>query len=78
MRPTYGNFAIFKRTDNSYHGHLPWEGERRVIQIAWIVSEEEKNRKSRDGRLARFFKKLLGGFDKNVGAGRSREAKKMD
>lgn len=78
MKPVYGNFAIFKRTDNSYHGHLPWEGERRVIQIAWIVSEEEKNRKSRDGKLARFFKKLLGGFDKKVGADRSREAKKMD
>lgn len=75
IRPLYGSFAIFKRTDNSFHGHLPHEGERRVIQIAWLTSEEEKRRKTKRGRVSQFLKRLLGGFDKNVGAGRDRTAK---
>jgi hypothetical protein len=59
LKPLYGNFAIFKRTDNSFHGHRPFEGERRVIQIAWVVSEEEKLRKTRTGRISRFLKRVL-------------------
>src|SRR5262245_54695360 len=35
IRPVYGNFVVFRRADNSFHGHLPYEGERRVIQVAW-------------------------------------------
>jgi hypothetical protein len=61
LKPLFGNFAMFKRTDNSYHGHLPFEGERRVIQIAWVVSEEEKLRKTKTGRLSRFLKSIIGG-----------------
>jgi hypothetical protein len=60
LEPLYGNFAIFKRTDNSFHGHLPFEGERRVIQIAWLTSEAEKLRKTRTGRLSRFLKRVVG------------------
>ena len=32
VRPLYGNFVTFKRSDRSFHGHLPFEGERRVIR----------------------------------------------
>ena len=28
LKPLYGEFAVFKRCDNSFHGHLPYEGER--------------------------------------------------
>jgi hypothetical protein len=62
LKPLYGNFAIFKRTANSFHGHLPFEGERRVIQIAWLTSEEEKLRKTRTGRISRFLKSVVGGL----------------
>nr|WP_062537626.1 2OG-Fe(II) oxygenase [Mizugakiibacter sediminis] len=78
IKPLYGEFAVFKRTDNSFHGHLPYEGERRVIQVAWLTSEEEKLRKTRRGRFSRFFKKLLGGIDRKYGAGRERDAVHMD
>jgi hypothetical protein len=64
LKPLYGNFAIFKRTDNSFHGHLPFEGERRVIQIAWLTSEEEKLRKTRTGRISRFLKSVSGDFQR--------------
>ena len=60
VKPLYGNFAIFKRTENSFHGHLRFEGERRVIQIAWLISEEEKLRKTRTGRISRFLKRVVG------------------
>ena len=78
LRPLYGNLAAFARADNSFHGHLPHEGERRVIQIAWLTSEEEKLRKTRRGTLSRFFKKLFGGLDRRLGAGRDRNAARRD
>jgi hypothetical protein len=65
---------VFKRADNSFHGHLPFEGERRVIQVAWLTSEEETLRKTQRGKVSRLFKKLFGGLDKKFGAGRDKNA----
>ena len=78
LKPLYGEFAVFKRCDNSFHGHLPYEGERRVIQVAWLTSEEEKTRKTRRGRFSRGFKKLFGVLDRKLGAGRDRNAAHPD
>ncbi|MFC3651337.1 2OG-Fe(II) oxygenase [Dyella humi] len=74
LKPLYGEFAVFKRCDNSFHGHLPYEGERRVIQVAWLTSEEEKLRKTKRGKFSRGFKKLFGVLDRKLGAGRDRNA----
>lgn len=78
VKPLYGEFVIFRRADNSFHGHLPYEGERRVIQVAWLTSEDEKLRKTQRGVTTRFFKKLAGGLDKRFGAGRGRNAAHPD
>lgn len=78
LKPLFGEFAVFKRCDNSFHGHLPYEGERRVIQVAWLTSEEEKLRKTKRGKFSRAFKKLFGGLDKKVGAKRDRSASHRD
>lgn len=78
IKPLYGNFVVFKRADNSFHGHLPFEGERRVIQVAWLTSEEEKLRKTQRGKLSRLFKKLFGSLDKKLGAGRDKNAAHRD
>lgn len=78
VKPLYGEFVIFKRADNSFHGHLPYEGERRVIQVAWLTSEEEKQRKTQRGIATRFFKRIAGGLDKRFGAGRDRNAAHRD
>ncbi|HJT98291.1 MAG TPA: 2OG-Fe(II) oxygenase [Rhodanobacteraceae bacterium] len=78
IKPLYGAIAAFKRADNSFHGHLPYEGERRVIQVAWLTSEEEKARKTQRGKLSRLFKKLFGGIDRKLGAGRDRNAAHRD
>ncbi len=74
IKPLYGNLAVFKRADNSFHGHLPYEGERRVIQVAWLTSEDEKLRKTQRGKLSRLFKKLFGSIDRRLGAGRDKNA----
>ncbi len=78
LTPLYGEFAVFKRCENSFHGHLPYEGERRVIQIAWLTSEEEKLRKTKRGKFSRVFKKLAGKLDTRLGAGRDRSASHRD
>jgi hypothetical protein len=78
IKPLYGTIAAFRRADNSFHGHLPYEGERRVIQIAWLTSEAEKARKTQRGKLSRLFKKLFGGLDRKIGAGRDRNAAHRD
>lgn len=59
VRPLYGQLAAFKRTENSWHGHPPYVGERRVIQIAWLTSPEEKQRKEKRGRFTRLVKSLF-------------------
>ena len=71
--------TITATTDGERRGpHLAHEGERRVIQVAWLTSEEEKLRKTRRGKLSRLFKKLFGGVDKRLGAGRDRNAAHRD
>lgn len=76
--PLYGNLVAFRRSECSFHGHLPFEGERRVIQIAWLTSEVEKLRKTRRGRLSRLFKKLFGAIDRRIGAGRKDNKAHLD
>jgi hypothetical protein len=78
IKPLYGNLVVFKRADNSFHGHLPYEGERRVIQVAWLTSEDEKLRKTQRGKLSRLFKKLFGAIDRRLGAGRDKNAAHKD
>lgn len=76
--PVYGTLVAFRRADNSFHGHLPFEGERRVIQVAWLTSEEEKLRKTQRGTFSRWLKKLLGKLDSRWGSGRARDAAHPD
>jgi SM-20-related protein len=67
--PVYGNFIAFQRSETSYHGHLPFVGERRVVQIAWLTGVEALNRKQkRHGRIS-FLKSLLHGFGASRGRG---------
>lgn len=67
LAPVFGNFAVFRRTACSFHGHLPFTGERRVIQVAWLTSDAEKQRKTRRGRFSRFVKWLAGSLDRRWG-----------
>lgn len=37
--PEAGTMIAFKRSDNSYHGHEPFEGVRRYVMINWMTSD---------------------------------------
>jgi hypothetical protein len=59
--PTMGTVFAFLRSDNSWHGHLPFAGERRVVQVAWVKDADELERKKKRNRTAQFFKSIFGG-----------------
>jgi len=58
IEPSSGNLLIFKRSETSWHGHEPFEGTRRSIQINWVtsqaVADKEKARHRVSARLKRF------------------------
>jgi len=58
--PEMGAFAAFRRADHSWHGHTPFVGERRVVQIAWVRSQADIDRKTKRHNLSSFFKTLFG------------------
>jgi len=37
ISPIEGTLLVFKRSDHSWHGHLPFEGPRRAIQLNWVT-----------------------------------------
>lgn len=57
--PVGGNFVAFKRADNSWHGHAPFEGPRRYIMFNWVQSEATLAKNIGRHKLSAFFKKLL-------------------
>jgi SM-20-related protein len=58
--PEMGSFVAFRRADDSWHGHTPFTGERRVVQIAWVRSQADIDRKTRRHGLSSFLKRMLG------------------
>ncbi len=58
--PEVGAIVAFKRADHSWHGHTPFVGERRVVQIAWVRSQADIDRKKKRHGMSSFFKKLFG------------------
>lgn len=58
--PTMGSCFAFLRADNSWHGHKPFAGERRVVQVAWVTSADELARKQKRNSVAKFFKGVFG------------------
>ncbi|MBV9490079.1 MAG: 2OG-Fe(II) oxygenase [Verrucomicrobia bacterium] len=60
--PIAGTLLAFKRSDNSWHGHKPFVGERRVIQFNWVTTEEVVRREQNRHRFSATVKKLFGRF----------------
>jgi hypothetical protein len=40
--PDNGTLLVFRRSENSWHGHPPFEGPRRSLQMNWMTSEGSK------------------------------------
>ena len=60
--PVEGTLLAFKRSENSWHGHKPFIGERRVIQFNWVTSEEVVRREQNRHCFSATVKKLLRPF----------------
>lgn len=61
--PEAGRCLIFKVTDNCWHGHEVFNGERKSIQLNYVSSDKEKDRHLKRHRLSAFLKRLF--FKKN-------------
>lgn len=58
--PAEGTLLAFKRSDNSFHGHRPFVGERRVIQFNWLTDHGVLRRELMRHRFSAFMKRLFG------------------
>jgi SM-20-related protein len=58
--PTMGTVFAFLRADNSWHGHQPFVGERKVVQVAWVRDADELARKKKRNKVAQFLKGIFG------------------
>jgi hypothetical protein len=57
--PVAGTLLAFKRSDNSWHGHEPFAGERRVIQFNWLMSEGNRQIAMLRHHTSAAFKRVL-------------------
>jgi SM-20-related protein len=60
--PNGGTLLVFKRADNSWHGHKPVVGPRRAIQLNWVTSQEVVDYEQRRHQISTKFKKLKNMF----------------
>jgi hypothetical protein len=57
--PEEGTLVTFKRSNNSYHGHKPFIGPRRVIQLNWVTRQRVLLFESSRHRVSAFFKRIV-------------------
>lgn len=58
VSPNVGTILIFKRSDRSYHGHLPFDGVRKVVQMNWVVDQKTVDREQKRHRWSAAIKRL--------------------
>ena len=56
--PTEGTLLAFRRSKNSWHGHKPFSGARRVIQFNWVTSDAVVRREQNRHRFSAWLKRL--------------------
>jgi hypothetical protein len=57
--PDNGTLLVFKRSESSWHGHHPFEGPRRSLQMNWMTSEGSKGFHAIRHKLSAAMKKLM-------------------
>ena len=57
--PVEGTLLAFKRSNNSWHGHEPFVGERRVLQFNWLTSQGNRQIAMLRHHTSASFKRLL-------------------
>lgn len=57
--PEWGTCLAFRVSDRSWHGHKPFEGERRVIQLNWVTDQQVVDREVARHRRSAWLKRFL-------------------
>lgn len=57
--PELGTMIAFINRENAWHGHLPFDGERRVMQLNWVVSDAAVKRSERRHGWSAWIKSLI-------------------
>jgi hypothetical protein len=60
IAPAHGNMVVFRRTDRSWHGHLPSEGRRLSLQFNWVSGDAYVRRELARHRVSGWMKRLTG------------------
>ena len=61
VAPDNGTLLIFKRSDTSWHGHHPFDGPRRSLQMNWMTSEGSRGWHKVRHKLSATLKKITAG-----------------
>jgi len=57
--PPYGGTLLaFRRSDKSWHGHKPFNGARRAIQLNWVTSQQVADSEQLRHRLSTKLKRI--------------------
>lgn len=56
--PDNGTLLVFKRSEKSWHGHHPFEGQRRSLQMNWMTSAGSKGFHAFRHKVSAAIKKL--------------------
>jgi len=59
VEPAWGTLLAFRRSERSFHGHRPFEGERRVLQLNWVTTQKMVDREVARHRRSALFKRFL-------------------
>lgn len=57
--PVDGTLLVFPCVPDAWHGHEPFDGERRVIQLNWVTDQGVVEREQKRHALSAFFKGIL-------------------
>lgn len=58
--PKAGTLLAFRRCDHSFHGHKTFDGERRMVQIAWVEPKRVGNYKDKRRKILWRIKRFFG------------------
>jgi SM-20-related protein len=59
IAPEAGTAVVFRCADNAWHGHTPYVGERRAIQLNWVTDDAVVRSEERRHRLSARIKNWL-------------------
>ena len=61
IRPEHATAVLFRCSENAWHGHTPYVGERRAIQLNWVEDESWVRREQGRHRWSSKLKRIFSG-----------------